>query len=241
MRRPFIPHSFNQTSSFEFVQHIILSRTKSTRLLQQRFNHNDNIDSTTPNRPHCLYTFAIPRLARPHIHHGTVRWPGKPLRRAYTICWIAHTRQPMMRASRISRLQPPTTHVASALGELSESQHNVRDQTGIPVPQSFSKGVKRENAPPVPVPEPKRKPLSERAAEYPAKPQMPTSSAQSIRAVKGQTLATMSTQVRSILAASDGPVSVVRKSTPVDQRSGWAVSEHLQSGGPCRPPRFVVC
>lgn len=72
------------------------------------------------------------------------------------------------RASRISRLPGPSA--PSGLSELSESQHNTRNQSAIPA-LSEIKNLKREiPQPAISQPEPKRKLLSERAAEYLPKP-----------------------------------------------------------------------
>ncbi|RFU81824.1 kinesin family member c1 [Trichoderma arundinaceum] len=94
------------------------------------------------------------------------------------------------RPSKISRLPGPTTHVGG-LTEWSESQQNARIQSSIPAPPGM-KSLKREIPQSAFQPEAKRKPLSERALEYPSKasattaPQIPRS------AVKGQTLASIS-------------------------------------------------
>ncbi|KAL7784611.1 P-loop containing nucleoside triphosphate hydrolase protein [Trichoderma ceciliae] len=94
------------------------------------------------------------------------------------------------RLSKISRLPGPATHVGG-LTEWSESQQNARIQSSIPAPPVV-KSLKREIPQPAIQSEAKRKPLSERALEYPSKsstttaPQIPRS------AVKGQTLANIS-------------------------------------------------
>ncbi|KAM0249338.1 hypothetical protein ACHAQJ_009099 [Trichoderma viride] len=94
------------------------------------------------------------------------------------------------RVSKISRLPGPTTNVGG-LTEWSESQQNARIQSSIPAPPGV-KSLKREIPQPAIQSEAKRRPLSERALEYPSKssataaPQIPRS------AVKGQTLASIS-------------------------------------------------
>ncbi|KAK5995973.1 Kinesin-like protein klpA [Cladobotryum mycophilum] len=94
------------------------------------------------------------------------------------------------RPSKISRLPGPTQF---GLTEWSDSQHNARIQSSIPAPSGF-KGTKREISQSALQPEAKRKPLSERAIEYPTKPSLAAAApAQAARpAVKGQTLASIS-------------------------------------------------
>ncbi|SPN98776.1 related to kinesin-related protein KLPA [Cephalotrichum gorgonifer] len=76
-----------------------------------------------------------------------------------------------LRASRLgSRLRPPSTQIPKlpgGLSELSDSQSNARSQ--IAMPATGINGVKRGLPQPAPIPESKRKPLSQQAAEYPAK------------------------------------------------------------------------
>lgn len=111
-----------------------------------------------------------------------------------------------LRASKISRLPGPAVH--AGLSELSDSQHNARAQSSIPAPPGLKSSLKREIPQPgtihsrhgntnelhganqlalstAPQPDPKRKPLADRAAEYPAPA---SASAASKIAVKGQTL-----------------------------------------------------
>ncbi|KAL6693764.1 P-loop containing nucleoside triphosphate hydrolase protein [Trichoderma pleuroticola] len=88
------------------------------------------------------------------------------------------------RPSKISRLPAPTAH-AGGLTEWSESQQNARSQSSIPAPR----GLKREIPPSAPQSEAKRRPLSERALDYPSK--TPTS-ALPRSTVKGQSLANIS-------------------------------------------------
>lgn len=138
----------------------------------------------------------------------------------------------------MSRLQAPTVFAGAGLTELSESQHNVRAYTSIPAPPT--KGIKRE----IPQPgtasmpaqrpavvsvadqyaaaqsDPKRKPLSERAVEYPAK-QTSAASGQIARPnIKGQTLAGISQvssapcQPAAIFVSSNQMTSCSRSSKP---------------------------
>ncbi|KAK4082306.1 uncharacterized protein Triagg1_2118 [Trichoderma aggressivum f. europaeum] len=88
------------------------------------------------------------------------------------------------RPSKISRLPAPTAH-AGGLTEWSESQQNARSQSSIPAPR----GLKREIPPSAPQSEAKRRPLAERALDYPSK--TPTS-ALPRSTVKGQSLANIS-------------------------------------------------
>jgi kinesin family member C1 len=117
----------------------------------------------------------------------------------------------------MSRLPAPSSHVG--LTECSDSQHNARIQSSIPALPSASKGLKREIPQPgtyLPAPdrslssssrlltlpslpslavqsEAKRKPLAERAAEFPAKSSSVAPATRS--SIKGQTLASISSQV----------------------------------------------
>ncbi|OAQ66303.2 kinesin motor domain-containing protein [Pochonia chlamydosporia 170] len=88
-----------------------------------------------------------------------------------------------LRASKMSRLPGPAVH--AGLSELSESQHNTRVQTSIPVPPGFKSNLKREIPQPAQQSDAKRKPLSDRAVEYPASA---SASAAGKLALKGQTL-----------------------------------------------------
>ncbi|KAL7929884.1 P-loop containing nucleoside triphosphate hydrolase protein [Trichoderma chlorosporum] len=92
------------------------------------------------------------------------------------------------RPSKISRLPAPTAH-AGGLTEWSESQQNARSQSSIPAP-SKTRGLKREIPQSAPQSEAKRRPLSERALDYP--PKTPTSLQMPRPAVKGQSLAHIS-------------------------------------------------
>ncbi|PTB72205.1 kinesin [Trichoderma longibrachiatum ATCC 18648] len=95
------------------------------------------------------------------------------------------------RPPKISRLPGPTTNVhGGGLTEWSESQQNARSQSAIPAPPSI-RGLKRELPQSAVQSESKRRPLAERALDYPSKistpgPRIPRS------AVKGQTLASIS-------------------------------------------------
>ncbi|KZZ99717.1 kinesin protein 1 [Moelleriella libera RCEF 2490] len=108
------------------------------------------------------------------------------------------------KASKISRLPGPAVH--AGLAELSESQHNARVQSSIPAPPGSKLSLKREIPQPVSQPDAKRKPLADRAAEYPAPPSaFPT--AASKLALKRQTRQNANASATSIsnLARSLGP------------------------------------
>ncbi|KAL7896227.1 hypothetical protein HDV64DRAFT_66651 [Trichoderma sp. TUCIM 5745] len=98
------------------------------------------------------------------------------------------------RVSKISRLPGPITN-AGSLTEWSESQQNARTQSSIPAPAGM-KNLKRELPQSATQPEAKRRPLSERALEYPSKPSA-IATPKIPRSVKGQTLASIS-QVRNL-------------------------------------------
>ncbi|KAH8685242.1 kinesin related protein 1 [Ilyonectria robusta] len=91
------------------------------------------------------------------------------------------------RASKMSRLPAPSTQIGGGLSEWSESQHNARIQSSVPAPTSW-KGLKREIPQPAAQSEAKRKPLADRALEYPVKPSLATAAPAARSAVKGQTL-----------------------------------------------------
>ncbi|KOS17941.1 Kinesin-like protein klpA [Escovopsis weberi] len=108
------------------------------------------------------------------------------------------------RTIKASRLPGPTT---VTLGEWSDSQHNARVQSSIPAPPGL-KGTKREIPQPAVQSEPKRKPLSQRAGEYPPKPSAAASGpAYNTRSsVRGQTLAGISqSQLRAPSRQLTGP------------------------------------
>ncbi|KAH7152766.1 P-loop containing nucleoside triphosphate hydrolase protein [Dactylonectria macrodidyma] len=98
---------------------------------------------------------------------------------------------PSFRASKISRLPAPSTQIGGGLTEWSESQHNARIQSSVPAPMSY-KGIKREIPQPVASTaaqsEAKRKPLSDRALEYPTKPSLVPAAPAARSMVKGQSL-----------------------------------------------------
>ncbi|KAK7426468.1 kinesin-like nuclear fusion protein [Neonectria magnoliae] len=87
-----------------------------------------------------------------------------------------------------SRLPAPSTQIG--LTEWSESQHNARIQSSVPTLASF-KNLKREIPQPAAQSEAKRKPLADRALEYPTKPSLAAAAAAATArstTVKGQTL-----------------------------------------------------
>ncbi|KAL7922201.1 P-loop containing nucleoside triphosphate hydrolase protein [Trichoderma austrokoningii] len=110
------------------------------------------------------------------------------------------------RVSKISRLPGPITNVGS-LTEWSESQQNARTQSSIPAPTGM-KNLKRELPQSAAQPEPKRRPLSERALEYPSKPSA-IATPKIPRTVKGQTLASISQLKR------PRPASALANPTPI--------------------------
>ncbi|KAK2597423.1 kinesin-like nuclear fusion protein [Conoideocrella luteorostrata] len=96
-----------------------------------------------------------------------------------------------LRASRISRLPGPPAH--PGLTELTDSQHNARAQSSIPAPPGMKASLKREIPQPGAIaaahqPDPKRKNLVDRAAEYSAPPTVSSANTSKL-GVKGQTLA----------------------------------------------------
>ncbi|UKZ94357.1 uncharacterized protein TrAFT101_009232 [Trichoderma asperellum] len=111
------------------------------------------------------------------------------------------------RVSKISRLPGPTTNVGS-LTEWSESQQNARTQSSIPAPTGM-KNLKRELPQSATQPEPKRRPLSERALEYPSKPSLIATPKIPRSTVKGQTLASISQLKR------PRPASALANPTPI--------------------------
>ncbi|KPM36602.1 Kinesin-like protein klpA [Neonectria ditissima] len=93
------------------------------------------------------------------------------------------------RASKIgSRLPAPSTQIGGGLTEWSESQHNARIQSSVPAPASWKNNLKREIPQPAAQSEAKRKPLADRALEYPTKPSLATVAATARSTVKGQTI-----------------------------------------------------
>ncbi|KAG5995197.1 hypothetical protein E4U54_002911 [Claviceps lovelessii] len=106
-----------------------------------------------------------------------------------------------LRNGKTSRLPGPAVH--SGLKELSVSQHNARVQSAIPAPPGSKPSLKREIPQPAHQPDAKRKPLSDRAAEYPAPP--PSASISSGTAgklaIKAQSLAQAS-QMKEVSGAA---------------------------------------
>ncbi|KAM0479483.1 hypothetical protein ACHAPX_004698 [Trichoderma viride] len=111
------------------------------------------------------------------------------------------------RIAKISRLPGPITN-AGSLTEWSESQQNARTQSSIPAPTGM-KNLKRELPQSATQPEPKRRPLSERALEYPSKPSAIATPKIPRSTVKGQTLASISQLKR------PRPASALANPTPI--------------------------
>ncbi|KAJ4329125.1 kinesin-like nuclear fusion protein [Fusarium piperis] len=97
------------------------------------------------------------------------------------------------RSSKMSRLPAPSTQIGGGgLTEWSESQHNARIQSTMTSLASL-KNLKREIPQPASQSEAKRKPLSDRALEYPAKPTSLAAAPSAVRSnMKPQSLAGMS-------------------------------------------------
>ncbi|RSL66025.1 hypothetical protein CEP53_003480 [Fusarium sp. AF-6] len=97
------------------------------------------------------------------------------------------------RSSKMSRLPAPSTQIGGGgLTEWSESQHNARIQSTVTSLASL-KNLKREIPQPASQSEAKRKPLSDRALEYPAKPTSLAAAPSAVRSnMKPQSLAGMS-------------------------------------------------
>ncbi|KAM5356576.1 hypothetical protein ACJ41O_003222 [Fusarium nematophilum] len=101
---------------------------------------------------------------------------------------------PSFRSSKMSRLPAPSTstQIGGGLTEWSESQHNARIQSTMSSLASL-KNLKREIPQPASQSEAKRKPLSDRALEYPAKGTSLAAAASAARSnMKPQSLAGMS-------------------------------------------------
>ncbi|KAG5917116.1 hypothetical protein E4U42_007381 [Claviceps africana] len=97
-----------------------------------------------------------------------------------------------LRGGKNSRLPGPAVH--SGLKELSVSQQNARVQSAIPAPPGLKPSLKREIPQPAQQPDAKRKPLSDRAAEYPAPASASISTGTVGKlALKGQSLAQLKT------------------------------------------------
>ncbi len=132
------------------------------------------------------------------------------------------------RGSRISRLPGPSA--PSGLSELSESQHNSRSQSAIPGLKSLKRGIPQ----PATQPEPKRKPLSDRAAEYPAKASHNYATRANV--VKGHALASVSS-VSPSSASSTVPLLTRLVEIIIPTTACSKLREELRQGGQCdRPP-----
>ncbi|KAF5012406.1 hypothetical protein FDECE_1535 [Fusarium decemcellulare] len=104
------------------------------------------------------------------------------------------TENPSFRSSKMSRLPAPSTAIGGGGGltEWSESQHNARIQSTVTSLASL-KNLKREIPQPASQSEAKRKPLSDRALEYPTKPTSLAAATSAARSnMKAQSLAGMS-------------------------------------------------
>ncbi|PNP85258.1 hypothetical protein FNYG_01487 [Fusarium nygamai] len=108
---------------------------------------------------------------------------------------------PTFRSSKISRLPAPSMSMSIGAGgagltEWSESQHNARIASTASS-LSALKNLKREIPQPASQSDPKRKPLSDRALEYPAKPASHVPAANGIRSnMRPQSLAGMSSGLK---------------------------------------------
>ncbi|KAF5237645.1 hypothetical protein FANTH_10671 [Fusarium anthophilum] len=108
---------------------------------------------------------------------------------------------PTFRSSKISRLPAPSMSMSIGAGgagltEWSESQHNARIASTASS-LSALKNLKREIPQPASQSDPKRKPLSDRALEYPSKPTSHVPAATGIRSnMRPQSLAGMSTGLK---------------------------------------------
>ncbi|XP_044722205.1 kinesin motor domain-containing protein [Hirsutella rhossiliensis] len=115
--------------------------------------------------------------------------------------------------ARSCRLPGPTAP-SRGLAEMSDSQHNTR----IPLPPLPTfKGIKREISQAAPQPDAKRKPLSEKATEYPSKPSLATANPH--RSTKGQSLCSMSQPKQ-----PQQPTSVTRPGPASSSSGGFAKS-----------------
>ncbi|KAH6889737.1 hypothetical protein B0T10DRAFT_459471 [Thelonectria olida] len=116
----------------------------------------------------------------------------------------AATENQAFRASKMSRLPAPSsTQIGGGLTEWSDSQHNARVQPSVPAPIAL-KSLKREipqpatpltaiaHRPSASQSDAKRKPLSDRALEYPAKPSLAAASSTTRSTIKGQSLSGIS-------------------------------------------------
>ncbi|KAI8713470.1 Kinesin-like protein [Fusarium sp. LHS14.1] len=135
------------------------------------------------------------------------------------------------RSSKMSRLPAPSTQIGGGLTEWSESQHNARIQSTMTSLASL-KNLKREIPQPASQSEAKRKPLSDRALEYPAKPTSLAAAPSAVRSnMKPQSLAGM---------------SGLKQPSASQSRLGTSTSSHFaKSVGPNRyapsnPPRTAT-
>ncbi|WAO94828.1 Kinesin-like protein [Fusarium falciforme] len=135
------------------------------------------------------------------------------------------------RSSKMSRLPAPSTQIGGGLTEWSESQHNARIQSTMTSLASL-KNLKREIPQPASQSEAKRKPLSDRALEYPAKPTSLAAAPSAIRSnMKPQSLAGMSG-----LKQPSAPQSRLGTSTS----SNFAKSVGPNRYAPSNPPRTAT-
>ncbi|KAM6516237.1 kinesin-like nuclear fusion protein [Fusarium falciforme] len=135
------------------------------------------------------------------------------------------------RSSKMSRLPAPSTQIGGGLTEWSESQHNARIQSTMTSLASL-KNLKREIPQPASQSEAKRKPLSDRALEYPAKPTSLAAAPSAVRSnMKPQSLAGMSG-----LKQPSAPQSRLGTSTS----SNFAKSVGPNRYAPSNPPRTAT-
>ncbi|KAF4589167.1 putative kinesin-related protein KLPA [Ophiocordyceps camponoti-floridani] len=139
------------------------------------------------------------------------------------------------RGSKASRLPGPAMF-SHGLAEMSESQHNIRPQSGIPT--ILHSGIKRETPQPALQPVAKRKPLTERALEYPTKP-----NASQTTGLKGMTISAIPSQSRPpsrLQAPSSRPASSFAKSFGPGRSTGPKAVPEPTNGrpkGPASRPR----
>ncbi|PHH77502.1 hypothetical protein CDD80_524 [Ophiocordyceps camponoti-rufipedis] len=139
------------------------------------------------------------------------------------------------RGSKASRLPGPAIF-SHGLAEMSESQHNIRPQSCIPT--MLHQGIKREIPQPALQPVAKRKPLAERALEYPAKP-----NASQTTGPKGMAISAIPSQSRPpsrLQAPSSRPASSFAKSLGPGRGTGPKAIPEPTNGrpkGPASRPR----
>ncbi|TWU77635.1 kinesin-like nuclear fusion protein [Metarhizium rileyi] len=158
---------------------------------------------------------------------------------ALTVMATRFKLQPL-RASKISRLPGPAVH--AGLAELSESQHNTRAQTSIPALPGLKPHLKREIPQPAQQPDPKRKPLADRAAEY---PNSAFNSTASKLALKGQTLPQLKRPTRHTTNTAAAPTSLSSFAKSFSQSRGQSDrsntnafrSSHVRSKSQAARPR----